>query len=397
MSPNALPAPVAPETVGLSTAALARLREALARDIDAGGLPGAVALVARRGRTAWLDALGARAPDAPGEPMRPDAIFRIYSMTKPIVSAATLMLVEEGRLQLSDAVGRWLPEFAAPQVGVERDGQLALEPARRPITVHDLLRHTSGLTYEFTGESAVQRLYQQARLGERRRTNAQASVALAALPLACQPGARWEYSRSTDVLGRLLEVVDGRPLGALLAARILGPLGMADTGFHVPAAQHHRIAEPFATDPDDGSAVRLIDVRAPVAFESGGGGLVSTAADYARFLQMLLAGGTLDGVRLLGRKTVEWMTADHLGSIAADSPLLAPGQGFGLGFAVRTHAGLSTTAGSVGQYAWGGIGGTTFWVDPREELVAVLLTQAPGRRDRYRELFRAMVYAAVKD
>lgn len=389
-------APTCASEVGLDPTALGRLRDVLQADIASDRLPGAVALVARHGRTAWQGAWGRRDPAA-CDAMRIDTIFRIYSMTKPIVSVAAMMLVEQGRLQLTDPVGRFLAEFASTPVGVAREGRLESRPADRPMTVHDLLRHTSGLTYEFTGDSPVQRLYAQARVGDRSRTNAEASRVLAELPLLCSPGAQWEYSRSTDVLGRLVEVVADQALGAFLAERITGPLGMVDTGFHVPAAHHARIAEPFPIDPDVGTPVRLIDVRTPAPFESGGGGMVSTAPDYARFLQMLLDGGTLDGVRLLGRKTVELMTADHLGSIPVASPLLVPGYGFGLGFAVRLHAGLAPTPGTVGQYGWGGIGGTAFWVDPRERLVALFLSQAPGRRDHYRDLFRNMVHAALID
>jgi CubicO group peptidase (beta-lactamase class C family) len=210
-----------------------------------------------------------------------------------------------------------------------------------------------------------------------------------------QPGAQWEYSRSTDTLGRLVEVLSGRTLGEFLSERILDPLGMVDTGFHVPQEKQHRLADAFPSDPDSGAPVRLVKVTEPPRFESGGGGLVSTAIDYARFLQMLQNGGSLDGVRLVGRKTLEWMTADHLGTIPSQSTLLPPGHGFGLGFAVRLQAGIDTTPGSVGQYFWSGLAGTTFWVDPREELYALLLVQAPNQREYCRTLFRSLVYAAL--
>jgi len=385
-----------PTAVGLSAERLARLSGALRAEVGRGLAPGAVALVARRGRIAWLDAIGARDPHS-GAPMTPDTIFRIYSMTKPIVSVAIMMMVEEGRLLLTDPVSRFLPSFVRQQVGVERGDDLVLEPARQPATIQDLLRHTSGLGYEFTGTSAVQRLYVRERVGSRKRDNAAFCDHLAALPLMHQPGTRWEYSRATDVLGRIVEVIDGRPLGESLAARILRPLAMHDTGFSVPADRHHRLAGAFARDPDTGENVTLYDVSAPPLFESGGGGMASTVSDYLRFAQMLLAGGTLDGVRLLGRKTVEWMTSDHLGGIAADSPLLPPGYGFGLGFAVRLADGISPTHGSAGMYFWEGLAGTTFWVDPREQLVALLMIQAPGRREHFRNLFRGLVYAAIDD
>jgi CubicO group peptidase (beta-lactamase class C family) len=217
------------------------------------------------------------------------------------------------------------------------------------------------------------------------------------MPLLHQPGSAWEYSRSTDVIGRLIEVLSDLSLGDYLKRHILAPLGMLDTGFHVAAADHGRLAEAFAKDPDTGSAVQLIQVKEEPQFQSGGGGLVSTAGDYARFLQMLLNHGRLDGVRLLSRKTVELMTADHLGPITGAPDLLLPGYGFGLGFAVRLQAGISPVPGSVGQYFWGGLAGTTFWVDPAEQLFALMLIQAPGQRDYYRNLFRDLVYAAFAD
>jgi CubicO group peptidase (beta-lactamase class C family) len=385
-----------PDDVGLDPARLARIRDVFAREVERGRVPGVVSLVARKGRLAWFDCLGVQDP-ATGAPMARESIFRVYSMTKPIVSVAVMMMLEEGRLLLSDPVAKVLPEFASMRVAVERDGGFDLVPAQAPITVQDLLRHTSGIGYEFTGTGPVHRIYAQERLGAQDRTNADAIAQLATLPLMHHPGTRWEYGRSTDVLGRMLEVISGQSLADHLAQRVLGPLGMSDTAFQVAPAQQHRIAEPFAADPDTGDTVRLIDVRRPPALEFGGGGLVSTAADYARFLQMLLGGGVVGGVRLLGRKTVEFMTSDHLGAIPSHSDLLAPGYGFGLGFAVRLHDGIAPSPGSAGQYNWGGIAGTTFWVDPREELLALMLCQAPGQRDEFRPLFRDLVYAAIVD
>lgn len=390
-------APAALQALGLSPTALQRAERVLQDDISSARLPGAVVLLSRRGQIAWHEAFGKRDPASP-DPMRRDAIFRIYSMTKPIVSLAVMRLVEEGRLSLSDPISRWLPAFAAPRVLEAANGaaETVLRPASRPITVQDLLRHTAGLSYEFIAQGPLQQAYLDADLGSRKRDNAAFCDVLAKLPLTCDPGARWEYSRATDVLGRLVEIVADEPLGVHLARRFFQPLGMVDTGFFVPPAQHHRIAEPFPVDPDTGDEVRLLDpCRAP-AFESGGGGLMSTSGDYARFLQMLVdKGRTAAGERLVARKTLELMTADHLGTIPAASDLLPPGHGFGLGFAVRTHAGLATVPGSVGQYFWSGIAGTTFWVDPKEEIFAILMTQAPGRRDHYRQLFRSLVYAAL--
>jgi CubicO group peptidase (beta-lactamase class C family) len=364
--------------------------DALRREVDSGRLPGAVAMVARRGQIALLEAVGQQDP-ATGAPMRTDSIFRIYSMTKPVVSVAVMMLVERGLLLLSDPVSRWLPEYAHQQVATAQ----GLVPVRNPATVQDLLRHTAGLTYEFLGTSPVQQQYGQANIASRGRSNAEFSQTLAALPLQFQPGSVWAYSRATDVLGRLVEVVSGQPLGDFLQAEIFGPLGMVDTGFAVPTEQQHRIAEPFAHDPDGGEPMKVIEPREVPAMESGGGGLMSTAMDYARFLQCLRNRGELQGVRLLGPHTVDFMTADHLGGLPADGTLLPPGHGFGLGFAVRTHLGLSPVPGSVGLYYWGGIAGTTFFVDPALDMHAMLLIQAPNQRDYYRPLFRNLVYAAL--
>ena len=385
-----------PSGLGLSESGLARLRRVLTREIERKRLPGAVAMIARQGKLGFLEAFGVQDP-ASGAPMQNDSIFRIYSMTKPVVSVAIMMLVEEGRLFLADPLSKYVPAFADPKVAVERDGRVELVPAERPITIQDLLRHTSGLTYEFVGTAAVQRMYLDKKLPSTDQTNADQVERLASLPLFSQPGKQWDYSRSTDVLGRIIEIVSGETLGEFLRQRIFAPLGMNDTGFHVPTEKQSRIAEPFAKDPDSGEAVRLLDIRRPARFESGGGGLVSTLPDYARFLDMLAAGGTCEGQRLLARKTIDLMRSDHLGpNVRRGSELLQPGHGFGLGFAVRTEPGMSVMPGSVGLYFWGGIAGTTFWIDPKEELYAMMLVQAPGQRDYYRALFRALVYGALE-
>ena len=384
------------EEVGLVPAALERLREVLQREIDRKRLPGAVAMIARQGKLGFLEAFGAQDP-ASGAGMQIDSIFRIYSMTKPVVSTAIMMLVEEGHLFLADPLAKYVPAFADPKVAVEREGKIDLVPAERPITIHDLLRHTSGLTYEFVGAAAVQRMYLEKNLPSTKQTNADHVERLARLPLFSQPGRQWDYSRSTDVLGRIVEIVSGDTLGAFLQTRIFAPLGMTDTGFHVPQEKQSRIAEPFHEDPDTGETVRLLDIRRPAKFESGGGGLVSTILDYSRFLDMLAAGGRRDGTRLLARKTIDLMRSDHLGpNVRRGSELLQPGHGFGLGFAVRTEPGMSVMPGSVGLYFWGGIAGTTFWIDPAEELYAMMLVQAPGQRDYYRALFRTLVYGALE-
>ncbi len=395
VSPAPQVAPIgSPEETGLSPGGLAKLTAIMQREIDARRLPGVSMMIARGGKVGYRRDLGVLRP---GGPIMPgDAIFRIYSMTKPIVSVALMMLVEDGRLFIADPVAKYIPEFADPKVGVEKDGKLELVPAKRPITVQDLLRHTSGLTYEFTGESAVQRLYGEARLF-RDLPNAELVTEIAKLPLLEQPGVAWHYSHSTDVIGRIIEVISGQTLGAFLRERLFAPLGMSDTGFFAPADKHERLAEAFANDPDTGAAVELINVRAAPRLEMGGGGLVSTMDDYARFLLMLYRGGTLGAARILGRKTIAFMTADHLGPEVRIGTrfLLAPGHGFGLGFAVRRDAGMAPTPGTVGEYFWGGIAGTAFWIAPQEELIALMMIQAPGQRDYYRQLFRFLAHAAL--
>ena len=386
----------APGELGLCPDRLQRLLEVLRSDIERGRLPGAVALVARRGQLALFESMGMLDPAA-GTPMPRDAIFRIYSMTKPVVSVAVMMLMEQGKLLLSDPVAKHLPEFANQTVAVARDGGVTLEDVVRPATVQDLLRHTAGLTYEFLGSAAVQRQYAELQMGSRERSNAEFSRTLAGLPLMYQPGSVWEYSRATDVLGRLVEVLSGRSLGDYLREAIFTPLGMHETGFAVDEANHHRIAEPFAHDPDGGVPLRVLDPRRRMAMESGGGGLMSTAMDYARFLQFMRNRGELQGTRLLGPHTVDYMTADHLGAIPVTGDVLPPGYGFGLGFAVRKAAGIASMPGSAGLYYWGGIAGTTFFVDPVQDLYALLMIQAPNQRDHYRPLFRSLVYAALVD
>ena len=393
---NAVPCARRAADVGLNEARLALMTQVFEREIASGLLPGMVALVARRGEVAYFESRGRLNP-ASGAAMERDAIFRIYSMTKPIVSVAAMMLAEEGCLLLHEPVSTWLPEFAQMQVGIEIGERLEYEPAREPITLQDLLRHTAGLTYGFLGSSPVQRLYSEERLGAPDIGNARFCEQLARLPLLAQPGSAWAYSHATDVLGRVIEVISGQSLGAFLNERIFAPLGMADTGFQVGAAQHHRIAEPHAIDPQTGAPIELLDVRRVHAFESGGGGLVSTAGDFARFLQCLVGGGSLDGCQLLGRHTLGLMTADHLGARPVLGDVLPPGHGFGLGFAVRRETGLAPMPGSKGLYYWGGIAGTAFFVDPVEQLFAVLMIQAPMQRHRYRALFRHLVYAALDD
>lgn len=384
-----------PEALGLSSIRLRAMSDAFKREIDKGTVPGATVLVARRGQVGWFEALGRQNP-ATSVPMAQDSIFRIFSMTKPIVSIGIMMLLEDGHFLLSDPVAKFIPEFAQQKVGVESNGKLELVPAKRPTTIQDLLRHTSGITYDHTGDSLVQKLYRESRARSRKISNAEHAALVASFPLICQPGEEFNYSRSTDILGRIIEVVSGKSLGSFLRERILTPLQMSETGFYASGADASRLAEPFENDPWTGDKVQLFNMLEQPVMESGGGGLVSTTMDYARFCLMLRNGGTLDGVRIVGRKTLELMASDHLGPhVKIQGTLLPAGHGFGLGFAVRTDQGLAPTAGSVGQFFWSGIAGTFFWIDPKEDLFAVFMSQGPGQREYVRELVRNLVYAAV--
>ena len=385
-----------PEALGLSSIRLQRMSDAFKREIDKGTLPGMTVMVARHGQIGWFDALGRQSPQA-AAPMAQNTIFRIFSMTKPIVSIGIMMLLEEGHFVLADPVAKFIPEFANQKVGVENNGRLDLVPLARPMTVQDLLRHTSGITYDHTGNSMVQQLYQQSQLRNRKLSNAEHAALVASLPLKCQPGAEWNYSRSTDILGRIIEVVSGKSLSAFLAERILAPLQMAETAFHTGGENAGRLAEPFPIDPWNGDKVALYNMLEKPVMESGGGGLVSTTMDYARFCQMLLNGGTLDGVRIVGRKTLQLMASNHLdATVKVDSPLMPAGHGFGLGFAVRTQAGMAPFPGSLGEFFWSGMAGTFFWIDPTEDMFAVFMMQGPGQRQYIRMLLRGLVYAAVE-
>jgi CubicO group peptidase (beta-lactamase class C family) len=389
-----------PETVGLSRDRLDRITAGFEALVAAGRIGGAVAAVVRRGETAYFEAMGYR-DKATGDPMTQDAIFRIYSMTKPLTSVAAMILVERGQLLLGDPVAKYLPSFANQQVAVPPlpgQSDIALERVRRPATVHDLLRHTSGLVYDALFETTpVKRLYREAGISTTRETLADKVDRLGRLPLAHQPGEVFEYGYSTDVLGRVIEVVSGRPLDEFIAAEITRPLGMVDTAFFVQPAHVHRLAEPVADGA--GKIPPLRKVTEPPLMLSGGGGMVGTTADYLRFCSMLLNGGALDGVRILGAKTVMYMTADHLGQRRRDNStgryLLGPGHGFGLGFSVRLADGESDMPGSMGDYSWGGFAGTQFWIDPREQLIAVMMIQQPNEFTDTWRLYRNLVYQAL--
>jgi len=395
-----------PENVGFSSERLARLSAAMQAGVDKGEIPGAIVVVGRNGRVAYQEKFGFRDREAKA-PMEHDSIFAIASMTKPLVSLGIMMLMEEGRMSLADPVSRYLPELKDLKVGVEKPdasgkNALTLENARWQITIQDLLRHTSGITYGVFGRSMVKDLYNGAKMLDSGQTNAEMVSKLAKLPLAFHPGTTWDYGMSTDVLGRVIEVVSGMSLDRFLEERITRPLKMPDTGLWMAAAKHSRIA--FAqANPETGKRPAVTDISQPRTFLSGGGGMASTAADYARFCQFLLNGGELDGVRLVSRKTIDLMTADHvppdaryISGMNANAPGPENGQGFGLGFAVRVQAGRTIVPGTVGDYSWGGAWGTYFWVDPKERLYVVFMAQAPGEiRNHYRALLRNLVYQAL--
>lgn len=396
----------APEDVGVSSARLTRIDDFVERHLEAHHFAGAVTVVARRGKVVHFDAYGMQDRKS-GIPMSKDSIFRIYSMTKPITSVAVMILFEEGHFLLDDPVSRWLPEFEGLEVGVEevdtKTGEKVLKtaPSNREVTIRDLLRHTSGLTYGFWGTSLVDKMYLDKKVLTEDETVQDTIAKLGTIPLKHQPGTVWEYGLSTDVLGRLIEVISGRPFDEFLAERIFAPLGMADTAFYVPPEKMNRLTtvyEPNETNdamaPYDPSKTR--DYLKKPTYFSGGGGLVSTAADYLRFSQMLLDGGVLDGARILGPETVELMTTDHLVGID-DRRDLGP-YGFGLGFGILLDRGISGSILSEGSYGWGGLAHTGFWIDPEEALIGIFLTQIlPESPLPYRDLFRPVVYQAIVD
>jgi CubicO group peptidase (beta-lactamase class C family) len=384
------------EALGFSSSRLERIAAWQQAQVDAGAFTGSVAAIARNGKVVYFSAVGFR-DHAKTIPLQGDAIFWIASMTKPVVSVAAMMLVEEGKLDLAAPVHQYLPELKDMMVGVETsdptDGQarLVLEPQKRAMTVEDLLRHTSGLVYGESGNTAVHKLYRESGLYDkglaRDGTLKDFVSRVAKLPLAHQPGEVWEYGHSADVLGRVIEVASGQPLDQFLDSRLFKPLGMVDTGFWVPPEKRARLVDPPA-----GAAMRPDrDVTKPTTLFSGGGGLVSTAADYLRFCQMLLNGGELDGARILSPAIVHLMTTNAL----PPEMRFVNGSTFGLGFGIRSDAGWSTVPGSVGSFFWSGVWGTYFWVDPTEQLVAVQLIQvAPGKDGPINHTFRNLTYGA---
>jgi CubicO group peptidase (beta-lactamase class C family) len=402
MPTNVLPT-ARPETVGFCPERLGHIDRALAAEVEAARIPGAVTGVIRGGKLVHLSAVGRR-DVASGAPMTTDAVFSVASMTKPMTSAAIMMLVEEGRVLLADPVSAYLPAFANPQVQVSSDpAQLTTRKPQREPTVQDLLRHTSGYPYADRGTSAAHKRYPGGTIKSMiERGREETITMIGAAPLVFEPGTNWEYGLSTDILGFIVETVSGQRLGDFLAERLWRPLGMVDTAFHIRDAQKARYAQAFDKDPLTGTPQRVHHAHPhEPQWDSGGGGALSTAADYLRFVEMLRGGGTFAGQRILGRGTVNLMRSDHLppglGTRIADMlDPAAAGYGFGLGFAVRHADGGSPQAGSKGDYYWSGVYGTYFWIDPVEDLACVFMCAAPSlMRLRYRQMLRNLVYQAL--
>jgi CubicO group peptidase (beta-lactamase class C family) len=390
-----------PAESGLSAEKLDKIMQMLRDDTAKNLVPGAVLLVARHGKVAYFEAAGVLDPGTKA-PMTTDAIFRIYSMSKPITSVSAMTLFEEGKIALSDPVSKYIPAFKNMKVIVTKtDASGAktteLVDATRQMTVEDLMRHTSGITYGFFGAGPGKKAYNDAGVLAGDYTNAEFAERIAKLPLSYQPGTTWDYSHSTDILGRIVEVASGKTLYEIDKTRILDPLGMSDTNFYVTdAAKQSRIAEPFPNDRTIGVGAAVGDPRVEGKWQSGGGGMMSTATDYSRFLQMMLNGGVLNGKRILTAKTVAMMTSDHTEGITP-GPYYLPGAGygFGLGFAVRRAAGKEGES-LVGEYNWNGVAGTNFWVDPKQDMFVVFMIQSPKQRAHYMSVIRSMVYAAVE-
>jgi len=385
----------------LSPAALKELDDTIRNEITTGTIPGGILLIQQHGKTVHFECFGVRDPDT-GLPMTPDTLFQIYSMSKAVTSVAAMMLVDEGKLSLDDSVSKYIHSFADAKVGVDLSDEagkypLKLEPLKRPITIRDLLRHTSGITYGFFGETQVQKLYANPLLYAGDYDNADFADRIAVLPLADQPATRWNYSHSTDVLGRVVEVASGQTLYQFEKRRLFDPLGMSDTAYYVAdQAKWPRIAQGFPVDRFRVAGIR--DPRLPRRWESGGAGLVSTIGDYARFLQMLLNGGELDGKRYLKRETVALMTSDQIGPETGiiHDPFYFPGptSGFGLGFAVRTSPPPNTNW-PLGEYRWDGAGGSFYFVDPVDDMLGIFMVMAPTQGGRIQLNLKTMIYEAM--
>jgi CubicO group peptidase (beta-lactamase class C family) len=395
-----------PESVGMSSERLGRIGEALRADVEKGRLPGAVVAVARKGKLVYYQAFGYLDKDA-GTKMDTDAIFSIASMTKPVVAVGALTLFERGQVQIDEPVGTYLPQLSKMQVAVLKanDGGPGFETvaAQRPVTIQDLMRHTSGIIYGGRGATPVHKLYPASSSSAGSgMTGKEFLDKLGSLPLLHQPGSTWDYGFGLDVLGLAIEKVSGQPLGQYLEAQVFKPLGMKDTGFAVPPEKAKRYAKAFANDPDTGKPQFVLDLTKPLKFECGGGCAASTAGDYLRFAQMLLDGGKLNGKRILSRKTVEYMLSNQLApntvNLIANADPTSADMGFGLGVAVRTTPGIVRKVGSVGEFSWNGAYGTSWWGDPKEQLAVVFMAQTPGPiRWHYRYVLNALVEQAIVD
>ena len=399
---RAAPAQTPPSARQFAPELLARLNEYFGEQVGTGKIPDAIAMVQQHGQPVYFEAFGRR--DA-GNPMQPDAMFRLYSMSKPITSVAAMMLVEEGRLRLGDPLSNTIPAFADTRVGIDRAGgdehaTSEFVALNRPITIEDLLRHTSGITYGFYGNDPARRRYSRLDMFDSSDIdNAELAERIARLPLAEQPGTLWNYGHSTDMLGRVIEVICGQSLSAFLKARLFDPLGMVDTSFYVTDEQKRpRIAEPFAGDRMLGPVVGMHDPLDIKRWEAGGSGLIGTISDYARFAQMLLNGGEMDGRRYLRPETIALMTSDHVGpgsGVKRDYYYFpGDGSGFGYGFAVRTKE-LASEPGPIGEYRWDGVGGTFFWIDPVDDMFVIVMMQSPSQRVRVEGEVRKIVYGAM--
>ena len=386
---------------------LQRVGEYLREQIANGKIPGAIVLIRQHDKPVYHEFFGVR-DVATKLPMTDDTIFRLFSMSKPITSVAAMMLVDKGKLRLDDPVAKYIPSLSAAKVGVERkaangDRTLDLVPANRPITIVDLMTHTSGITYGFYGESMVRQLYRDAKIYDGDFDNAEFAERIARLPLAVQPGTEWDYGHSTDILGRIIEIVSGKPLLQFEKDNLLGPLGMTDTSFFVSdPAKYKMIAQPM---PDD-SAFKVgfeSNPEVPRKWESGGGGMLSTVADYARFLQMLLNGGSFDGKQYLSPKAFALMASDHIGpgSGVGHDFFYFPGDGFGygLGFGVRTSPGIANPPppGSLGELKWDGASGCYFVIDRKQDMFFVLMEQTPSERGRIQAAVKKLIYEAMEN
>ena len=387
-----------PERVGLSQERLNRVTQALKKDVERGHLAGAIGVVARKGKIAYWETVGMADKEA-GKPMRDDTIFRIYSMTKPLVGVALMTLYEEGLFALRDPVKKYVPELGGLDV---LSGNRKV-PTRREMTVQDLMRHTAGMGYG-GGKTRADKLFRELNvLGDNRSVDDFVQK-LAKIPLKHQPGSAWEYSVSVDVQGRLIEVLSGKDLATFLDERLFGPLDMRDTAFTVPPEKKDRFVQMYSKTEDEKGIEPSPANRSEGYYDyesrwySGGAGLVSTTRDYLRFCQMLLSGGALDGKRVLSRKTIELMTTDHVDGIRRASPVLSPGYGFGLDFAVHIDQAKSGLNGSLDEYNWGGLAGTIFWIDPAEEMIGLYMIQMlPPRFSDSRTQFKRLAYQAIAD